>query len=79
MRFDPRDFSHIYVLVPEGQYIDVGYHDLRRTRISLWEHRLALKHLRDEGRVHIDETAIFASIDKRRLRRARNKVEPRRG
>ncbi len=66
VRYDPRDLSRIYVLVPDGQYVELGYRDLRCAPISLWEHRLALKHLRDEGRVHIDEAAIFASIDKMR-------------
>ncbi len=66
VRYDPRDLSRIYLLTPDGQYCDVGYRDLRRAPISLWEHREALKRLRSEGRLHIDETAIFDSINKMR-------------
>jgi putative transposase len=36
---------------------------LRRPPISLWEHRLALKRLREEGRSQIDEAAIFRAIE----------------
>ena len=29
----------------------------------MWEHRLALKRLREEGRTEVDEQAIFAAIE----------------
>lgn len=63
VRYDPRDLSRIYVLVPDGQYIEVGYRDLRRAPISLWEHRQALRRLREKGRMQVDEAAVFATID----------------
>ena len=56
VRYDPRDLSRIYLLAPDGQYYDLSYRDLRRPPISLWEHRLALKRLREEGRAHVDES-----------------------
>jgi putative transposase len=64
VRYDPRDLSRIYLLAPNGQYYDLSYRDLRRPSITLWEHRLALKRLREEGALHIDETAIFRTIEK---------------
>ncbi len=64
VRYDPRDLSRIYLLAPDGQYYDLSYRDLRRPPISLWEHRLALKRLREEGALHIDEAAIFRTIEK---------------
>lgn len=67
VRYDPRDLSRIYLLGPDGQYYDLTYRDLRRPSISLWEHRLALKRLREEGALHIDEAAIFRTIEKMRL------------
>jgi len=67
VRYDPRDLSRIYLLAPDGQYYDLSYRDLRRPSISLWEHRLALKRLREEGALHIDEAAIFRTIEKMRL------------
>jgi putative transposase len=63
VRYDPRDLSRIYVLSPNGLYYDLSYRDLRRPPISLWEHRLALKRLREEGRAHVDEAAIFRTIE----------------
>jgi putative transposase len=63
VRYDPRDLSRIHLLAPDGAYYDLAYADLRRPPISLWEHRLALKRLRDEGRSEIDEEAIFTAIE----------------
>jgi putative transposase len=63
VRYDPRDLSRLYLLAPDGQYYDLHYRDLRRPPISLWEHRLALKRLREEGRHTVDENAIFRAIE----------------
>lgn len=63
VRYDPRDLSRIYLLGPDGTYYDLSYRDLRRPPISLWEHRLALKRLREEGRSLVDEEAIFRTIE----------------
>jgi putative transposase len=63
VRYDPRDLSRIYLLAPDGQYYDVNYRRLGHPPISLWEHRLALKRLREEGQRHVDEPAIFRAIE----------------
>lgn len=63
VRYDPRDLSRIYLLGPDGQYYDLAYRDVRRPPISLWEQRLALKRLREQRHAHIDEAAIFRTID----------------
>ncbi|MGH6643735.1 MAG: Mu transposase C-terminal domain-containing protein, partial [Bradyrhizobium sp.] len=63
VRYDPRDLSRIYLLGPDGTYYDLSYRDLRRPSISLWEHRLALKRLREDGRSLVDEEAIFRTIE----------------
>jgi putative transposase len=63
VRYDPRDLSRLYLLAPDGQYYDLHYRNLRRPPISLWEHRLALKRLRDEGRQTVDENAIFRAVE----------------
>lgn len=63
VRYDPRDLSRVHLLAPDGVYYDLAYRDLRRPPISLCEHRLALKRLRDEGRVQVDEAAIFQTIE----------------
>ncbi|MGY4315330.1 transposase [Bradyrhizobium sp. JR3.5] len=63
IRYDPRDLSRIYLLGPDGSYYDLSYRDLRRPPISLWEHRLALTRLREDGRSLVDEAAIFRTIE----------------
>jgi putative transposase len=63
VRYDPRDLSRIHLLAPDGTYYDLAYADLRRPPISLWEHRLALKRLREAGQTQIDEEAIFTAIE----------------
>jgi putative transposase len=62
VRYDPRDLSRIYLRAPDGQYYDLTYRELHRPAISLWEHRLALKRLREEGRQYVNEAAIFRTI-----------------
>lgn len=63
VRYDPRDLSRIYLLGPDGRYYDIPYRDLGRPPVTLWEQRLALKRLREEGRSHVDESAIFRTIE----------------
>jgi putative transposase len=47
VRYDPRDLSRIYLRAPNGEYLDLSYRDIRRPPISLWEHRLAIRKLRE--------------------------------
>ena len=63
VRYDPRNLSRIHLLGPDGRYYDVPYRDVRRPPITLWEQRLALKRLREDGRSHVDESAIFRTIE----------------
>lgn len=63
IRYDPRDLSRIYLLGPDNAYYDLSYRDVRHPSISLWEQRLALKRLRDEGLAHVDEHAIFRTVN----------------
>ena len=63
VRYDPRDLSRVYLLGPDGQYYDLAYSDLGRPPISVWEHRLALKRLREDGKAQVDEEAIFRTIE----------------
>jgi len=63
VRYDPRDLSRIYLLGPDGRYYDLSYRDVRRPPITLWEQRLALKRLREEGSLEMDEGAIFRTIE----------------
>ncbi|MBY0457632.1 MAG: hypothetical protein K2V38_09865, partial [Gemmataceae bacterium] len=63
VRRDPRDLSRVYLYIPEtGGYLDVPYRDLSRPAITLWEHRLALRRLREQHRAVIDESALFRAV-----------------
>ncbi len=64
IRRDPRDLSKIYVLEPNRQgYLEVPYRTLSRPSISLWEHRQALKYLREQGLLQVAEDQVFKAVD----------------
>jgi putative transposase len=63
VRRDPRDISRIYVFDRDTSgYLEVPYRDLSRPSITLWEHRLALRRLRDQHRGQIDEGSLFRAV-----------------
>jgi putative transposase len=67
VRRDPRDLSRVWVLDPEGGgTIEVSCSRQGRPRISLHEHRLAVAHLREQGRAQVDEDTIFAAVEQQR-------------
>ena len=67
IRRDPRDLSRIYVFLPqEKTFLEVPYRTLSHPNISLFEHRLALKRLKDQGKQEINEISLFQTIDEMR-------------
>jgi len=67
IRRDPRDLSRVFVLDAENNvYLEVPYRVLSRPAITLWEHKLARKRLREQRRTAIDEVSLFAAIDEMR-------------
>jgi putative transposase len=67
IRRDPRDLSRIYVDLPDQQgYLEVSYRILSHPAISLFEHRIALKRLKDAGKQHVQEGVLFKAIDEAR-------------
>jgi putative transposase len=67
IRRDPRDLSRVFVLDPQDDgYLEVPTRDLSRPSISLWEHRLARRHLRLRHRSQVDEAALFAAVEEMR-------------
>ncbi|MBB2170363.1 DDE-type integrase/transposase/recombinase [Gluconacetobacter aggeris] len=62
VKYDPRNLAAVFVELPDGDHVRVPYADLRRAPITLWEHREAVRALRDEGRRSVDEHAIFGAI-----------------
>ena len=64
IRRDPRDLSRVWILDPESNaYLTVGYRNLARPAISLWEHRAATARLREQGHDEVDEQAVFATVE----------------
>jgi putative transposase len=67
IRRDPRDLSQIFVYDTENNYyFSVPYRMLSRPPITLWEHKLARKRLREQRRNKVDENSLFAAIDEMR-------------
>lgn len=64
IRRDPRDLSRIFILDEvENVYLEVPYRTLSRPAITLWEHKIACKRLREQRRAVVDEASLFAAID----------------
>jgi putative transposase len=69
VRRDPRDLSRVWVLDPDPAgrvYIEIPCSRQGRPAISLHEHRLAVTHLRAQGRAQVDEEAIFRAVQQQR-------------
>jgi putative transposase len=63
IRRNPSDISRIYVFDPvTAGYFEVPYRDLSRPAISLWEHRMALRRLRERRSGEIDEASLFRAV-----------------
>ena len=69
VRRDPRDISQVFFLDPMvKQYYAIPYRDTSRPPVSVWELRAAHQRLKDEGRRHVDEAALFEAIERLRRR-----------
>lgn len=66
VKLDPRDLSCVFVEGPDGAHWPVRYADLRRPRITLGEHRLAMAQLKQRGIRFTDEQLIFDTIEAQR-------------
>ncbi len=66
VKYDPRDLSCVFVEGPDGEHWPVRFADLRRPRITLGEHRMALTALRERGVRLIDEQLIFETVEAQR-------------
>jgi putative transposase len=67
IRRDPRDLSKIFVLdETDNVYLEVPYRTLSRPSITLWEHKLARKRLREQKQAAVNEENLFAAIDELR-------------
>lgn len=63
VRRDPRDISRVYFFDPvAGQYFVIPYRNSGHPPMSVWELREVLSKLKEEGRQHVDEEAIFETL-----------------
>jgi len=64
IRRDPCDLSKIFVLDPISKYyLEIPFRSIHRPTITLWEHRAAIKRLREVGDVYLNEDKIFDTIE----------------
>ena len=54
VKYDPCDMSSVFVELPGSGHLRVPYADLGRPPVSLWEHRAAVRTLREQGRAGVD-------------------------
>jgi len=66
VKYDPRDLGAVFVELPGSGHVRAPYADLAHPPISLWEHREAVRRLREAGRRTVDERAIFEAVDEQR-------------
>lgn len=66
VKYDPRDLSRVFVEGPDGTHWPIRYADLRRPRITLGEHRMALAKLKERGVRLTDEQLIFDTVEAQR-------------
>lgn len=66
-RRDPRNINTLIFWDPDVQrYYCIPYRDASRPAISLWELRAIQQHLANQGKLDIDEDAIFLALDEMR-------------
>jgi putative transposase len=65
-KYDPRDLSMVFIEDETGWHWPIRYRDLARPPIALWEHKAAVKALRERGRSLVDEQSIFEAVAARR-------------
>lgn len=75
VKYDPRDLSQIYLQAPDGKHWPIRYRNLRRPKITLWEHKRAQKSLREKGRRFVDEQMIFNAVEAQRMLVAEAKIK----
>jgi len=69
VRRDPRDISQVFFFDPMAkQYYAIPYRDTSHPPVSIWELRAAHQRLKDEGKRHVDEAALFEAVERLRRR-----------
>lgn len=63
IRRNPYSLRFVWMALPDGQgYLELPYRNAVNPDITLWEHRLAVRKLRQEGRQQVDEDLIMRTV-----------------
>jgi len=65
-KYYPPNMSRIYLKDHKNNYWPIGYKNLMRPPVSLWEIKYANNKLREKGQSVVDEDAIFRAIEMQR-------------
>ncbi|WP_235537404.1 Mu transposase C-terminal domain-containing protein [Sphingomonas sp. Root1294] len=66
IKYSPLNLSSVYVELPDGEHLTVPLRDRRRPPITKFEHDLAVKALRERGRLAVDENSLFEMVREQR-------------
>ncbi|WP_457745478.1 Mu transposase C-terminal domain-containing protein [Sulfurimonas sp.] len=67
VRRDLRDISQIWFYRPQvNKYYRIPYRNPRLPKVSIWEYRAALKHLKKEDNREYNETEVFEALNRLR-------------
>jgi putative transposase len=66
VRYDPRDLSRVWLLSKDNEYYALPYRARHRPPVSLWEHKMIVRMLQEQGRREVDADAIFNQLEKMR-------------
>lgn len=67
IRRDPRDISQVWFYHPQvNKYYRIPYRNPRLPKVSIWEYRAALKHLKRENNREYNETEVFEALNRLR-------------
>ena len=66
IKYNPLNLSAVYVELPSGKHLSVPLRDRRRPPITRFEHDLAVKALRERGRLAVDEQSLFDMVREQR-------------
>ena len=66
VRYDPRDISKLYYVSPEGQIYTIPLAHAGHPKISLHEHKAAIRALKKRGMGTIDKDTIYRAIEEQR-------------
>ncbi len=67
IRQDPRNMAYVWMKKPDGEgYIELSHRNITHGNIMKWEHKAALKQLREKNILSVDQDLIIETANARR-------------